>query len=97
MFDQAANWVSRAVGHAVAIPIASAMIVTLWVFRGLDATNIAISIASLLLLFILQHSQNRDGLANQIKLDELIRSSNARNEFIGLDLKPEQEIEQERE
>jgi low affinity Fe/Cu permease len=97
MFDQAANWVSRAVGHAVAIPIASAVIAVAWVIAGLDTTNIAISIASVLLLFVLQHSQNRDGLAIQIKLDELIRSSNARNDFIALDLKSEQEIERERE
>lgn len=97
MFDNAANWVSRAVGHAVAIPIASAAIAIAWVLAGLDITNIAISIVSVLLLFVLQHSQNRDGLAIQIKLDELLRSSNARNDLIGLDLRSEQDIERERE
>lgn len=97
MFDRAADWVSHAVGHAASVPIAAGVIAVAWVVLGLDTTNIAISIASVLLLFVLQHSQNRDGLAIQIKLDELIRSSNAHNDFIGLDLKSEKEIEQERE
>jgi len=40
---------------------------------------------SILLLVILQNSQNRDGLSLHAKLDELIRASTARNEFAGID------------
>ena len=96
-FDTAATFISNAVGHALAVPVAAILVAALWVFTGIDATNIAISIASLFLLFLLQHTQNRDGIAVQAKLDELIRSSDARNEFIGLDQRAEKEIQEARD
>lgn len=63
----------------------------------LSGANIAISIVTLLLLPILQATQNRDGAALQAKLDELIRAtSDARNELMGLERRSEEEIEAER-
>ena len=70
-------------------------------FRGSDSlingTNLAINVLTLLFLPILQATQNRDGAALQAKLDELIKSNKeARNDFIGLELRDEEEIEQMR-
>jgi low affinity Fe/Cu permease len=62
-----------------------------WFIAG---ANLAISIVTLLLLPILQATQNRDGAALQAKIDELIKaSSSARDELIGLEKRDEQEIE----
>ena len=62
-----------------------------WFIAG---ANLAISVVTLLLLPILQATQNRDGAALQAKIDELIKaSSSARDELIGLENRDEQEIE----
>lgn len=47
--------------------------------------NTLTTIVTFLMVFTLQNSQNRDGKALQAKIDELIRSSKARNEFVGIE------------
>lgn len=54
--------------------------------------NTITTIVTFIMVFIIQASQNRDGLAIQAKLDELIRASDARNLYIGLDHASEEEI-----
>jgi hypothetical protein len=44
-------------------------------------------------VFVIQNSQNRDNAALQAKLDELIRSSSARNELAGIEKLTKDEIE----
>ena len=52
--------------------------------------NTIATIVTFLMGFIIQSSQNRDGLALQLKLDELIYAvSNARNKMIGLENRDE--------
>jgi low affinity Fe/Cu permease len=59
--------------------------------------NLAISVVTLLLLPILQATQNRDGAALQAKIDELIKASaTARDDLIGLENRGEDEIEKMR-
>ena len=59
-----------------------------------SATNLAINIVTLMMLPILQATQNRDGAALQAKLDELIKvNSDARDTLIGLENRGEEEIE----
>ena len=61
----------------------------------ISGTNLAINIVTLLILPILQATQNRDGAALQAKLDELIKANaDARDEMIGLEKKGEDEIEE---
>jgi low affinity Fe/Cu permease len=49
------------------------------------------------MVFLIQTSQNRDSRALQAKLDELIRASNAKNLFVGLEHLPPDEIEEIRQ
>jgi low affinity Fe/Cu permease len=59
--------------------------------------NLAISIVTLLILPILQATQNRDGAALQAKIDELIKATaSARDDLIGLEERDEREIERVR-
>ena len=62
--------------------------------RLINGANLALSIVTLLLLPILQATQNRDGAALQAKIDELIKAtSEARDGLIGLENPTESEIE----
>lgn len=61
----------------------------------IDGTNLAINVLTLLLLPILQATQNRDGAALQAKLDELIKvNKEANNQLIGIEDLDEERIEQ---
>jgi low affinity Fe/Cu permease len=62
-----------------------------------NGANLVISVITLMLLPLLQASQNRDGAAMQAKLDELIKvNTEARDALIGLENRSEEEIEQMR-
>jgi low affinity Fe/Cu permease len=45
------------------------------------------------MVFVIQNSQNRDNAALQPKIDELIRVSEARNSFVGIEQLTPEEIE----
>lgn len=52
--------------------------------------NTGTTIITFLMVFLIQHTQNKDTGAMQAKLDELIRAKeNARNDLIGLENKEE--------
>jgi low affinity Fe/Cu permease len=56
--------------------------------------NTGTTIATFLMVFLIQNSQNRDAAAMQAKLDELIRAVDAaRNEFVGIEHLTDHEIE----
>jgi low affinity Fe/Cu permease len=55
--------------------------------------NTGTTITTFLMVFVIQNSQNRDGLAAQIKLDEIIRALNgAKNSMIDLECLSDQEL-----
>ena len=57
--------------------------------------NTATTVLTFLAVFLIQHSQNRDGRAIQLKLDELIRSTKAAsNRLIDLEHCTEEEFEE---
>ena len=57
--------------------------------------NTTSSVITLVMVFMIQNTQRRDTQAIQLKLDELIRvNSEARNELISLEAKPETAVEE---
>ncbi len=56
--------------------------------------NTGTTIVTFLMVFLIQNSQNRDTGAIQAKLDELIRTSSAQNDFIGIEHLSEEEVEE---
>ena len=58
--------------------------------------NTGTTIVTFLMVFLIQNTQNRDGAAIQVKLDELIRTSAAQNVYIGIEHLTPEELEQVR-
>jgi low affinity Fe/Cu permease len=56
--------------------------------------NTGTTIVTFLMVFLIQNTQNRDGAAIQAKLDELIRTSAARNAFVGIEHLTAEEVEE---
>ncbi|MGI8841560.1 MAG: low affinity iron permease family protein [Caulobacteraceae bacterium] len=55
--------------------------------------NTGTTIVTFLMVFLIQNTQNRDGAAIQTKLDELIRSSAAQDEFMGIETLTDKELD----
>ena len=96
---------AEVLGNAWAFVVA-AVIVIVWAFTGplfnfSDTWQLVINtgttIITFLMVFLIQNTQNRDGAAIQIKLDELILTSKAENEFIGIEKLTDKELEALRE
>lgn len=92
-FDRIAQAAARLAGRPAAF-LAAMLLIVAWaasgpVFHFGDTWQLVINtgttIITFLMVFVLQNSQNRDGEAVQAKLDELILSSHAANEFVGIE------------
>lgn len=91
-FHQFSNVVSRGAGKPVTFAVACALILV-WAISGplfgfsetwQLVVNTATTIVTFLMVFVVQHTQNRDGEAVQAKLDELILAvKRADNRLIG--------------
>jgi low affinity Fe/Cu permease len=55
--------------------------------------NTGTTIITFLMVFLIQNTQNRDGAAIQTKLDELIRASDAEDEFMGIEKLTDRELD----
>lgn len=102
IFGDVANWTSQAAGRASTFMLASGVVVV-WavtgpLFKFSDTWQLVINtgttIVTFLMVFLIQNSQNRDGAAIQVKLDELIRTSAARNTFVGIEHLTDDELEE---
>lgn len=102
LFAQIATKTANTAGKAYTFIIAF-LIILIWAVTGpffnySDTWQLIINtgttIITFLMVFIIQNSQNRDGAAIQVKLDELIRSSKAKNKFVGIEHLTDEEIEE---
>ena len=101
-FGDLANKTSQAAGRASAFMMAAG-VVLVWAITGplfqySDTWQLVINtgttIVTFLMVFLIQNSQNRDSAAIQVKLDELIRVSAARNSLVGIEHLTDDEIEE---
>jgi low affinity Fe/Cu permease len=94
-FSRFSNWLAKWMGSHWAFVVAAAIVFVGLVTVGIERTNIAISVATLLMVFVLQNTQNRDSAALQLKLDEIITHLDGpRNELAGVESKTHEEIEE---
>jgi low affinity Fe/Cu permease len=95
MFASIASLLSKWMGSPWALLVVALLVVIGLEVFGIEWTNIAISIATLLMVFILQNSQNRDAAALHVKLDEVITHlEGPRDDVAGIESKSHEEIEE---
>lgn len=101
-FGEVASRTSLAAGRASTFLLAAG-VVLVWAISGplfhfSDTWQLVINtgttIVTFLMVFLIQNSQNRDSAAIQVKLDELIRVSSARNSLVGIEHLTDEEIDE---
>jgi len=102
LFTSFANDVSRFAGRAWTF-IVCILLVLVWALSGplfgfsdtwQLVINTSTTIITFLMVFLIQNTQNRDNAALQAKLDELIRVTNAKNNYIGIEKLTDKELEE---
>ncbi|MBN9432686.1 MAG: low affinity iron permease family protein [Bosea sp.] len=103
-FDRLFSAFATRAAHAAGTPIAFLVClggVVLWAASGpifgFSETwqlviNTSTTIITFLMVFLIQNTQNRDGAALQTKLDELIRVSDAEDDFMGIERLSDEEL-----
>jgi low affinity Fe/Cu permease len=103
-FTDFATYVATASGRPFTF-MAAILLVIVWgitgpLFEFSDTWQLVINtgttIITFLMVFLIQNTQNRDGAAIQVKLDELIRTSAARNVYVGIERLTAEELEEVR-
>ncbi|HZZ67686.1 MAG TPA: low affinity iron permease family protein [Phenylobacterium sp.] len=101
LFAKFANSTARVAGSPLAFLVCLASVIV-WgatgpMFKYSETWQLVINtgttIVTFLMVFLIQNSQNRDGLAIQTKLDELIRASDAEDEFMGIEKLTDHELD----
>jgi low affinity Fe/Cu permease len=96
-----ANRTAKATGSPWAFGLCVAMVLA-WAVSGPAfkfsetwqlVINTGTTIITFLMVFLIQNTQNRDGEAIQAKLDEIILTSAAENDFIGIEKLSDRELQ----
>jgi low affinity Fe/Cu permease len=103
-FNRIADRVTTALGSLQAV-VLSVLVVIAWAISGplfgfSDSWQLVINttttVITFWMVFVIQNSQGRDARAIHLKLDEIIRATDAaRNEFIVAEKEPEEKIEKD--
>ncbi len=100
-FNRFSTAVTRITGRAYTF-ITAIGIVLIWgitgpVFNFSDTWQLVINtgttIVTFLMVFVIQHSQNKDTIALQLKLDELLAASTASNKLISVEDLTDEELD----
>jgi low affinity Fe/Cu permease len=100
-FNRFSAAITRITGGVYAFIVASVIIIV-WavtgpIFKFSDTWQLVINtgttIVTFLMVFVIQHSQNKDTVAVQLKLDELIAASQASNKLISVEDLSDDELE----
>ncbi len=101
-FNRFSNIVTRATGKPIAF-ILAVLIIIIWgvtgpIFHFSDTWQLVINtgttIITFLMVFVIQHSQNKDTVAIQLKLNELIAANcDASNRLIAIEDLTDEELE----
>jgi low affinity Fe/Cu permease len=100
-FNRFSTAVTRITGKAYTF-ITAIVVVLVWgitgpVFKFSDTWQLVINtgttIVTFLMVFVIQHSQNKDTVALQLKLDELLAASTASNKLISVEDLTDEELD----
>ncbi|MEO9210071.1 MAG: low affinity iron permease family protein [Ginsengibacter sp.] len=100
-FNRFSAGVTRITGGVYAF-IVAIVIVLVWgitgpIFKFSDTWQLVINtgttIVTFLMVFVIQHSQNKDTIALQLKLDELLAASGASNQLIKVEDLTDEELD----
>ncbi len=101
LFTRVSSAIARAAGRPVAFMTALAFVAG-WgiagpLFRFSDTWQLVVntgsSIITLLMVFLIQNTQNRESAAIQAKLNELLEHLNADTRYVAIEQRPQTEVE----
>jgi low affinity Fe/Cu permease len=92
-FSSFATWVAKWTGSQWAFIVAAFLVLVGLLTTDMATTNLVISIVTLLMVLVLQNTENRHSAALHVKLDEVVRADpEARDDLRGVESRPEREI-----
>jgi low affinity Fe/Cu permease len=100
-FTEVADFTARASGRPLVFAMVAAS-TAVWLLTGpifgFSNTwqligNTSTNVITFLMVFVIQNSQNRDTIAIQAKLDELIRATEGHEALVGVEERTQDEIE----